>query len=86
MLSGSASITTAILVMGDDGISMTFRVLAIIAIILFSSSEEIHRVIGVTGSMVVTRMMGLILGALSVQFITTGLWQIYLGLQHSGVG
>ncbi|MEA2046374.1 MAG: MarC family protein [Euryarchaeota archaeon] len=94
MLSGPASITTAILIMGDAGNSMTFRGLAIIAIILpfiiclilFSSSEEIHRVIGVTGGMVVTRMMGLILGALSVQFITTGLWQIYLGLQHSGVG
>jgi len=52
--------------------------------ILFRSSETIHRYLGITGGMVVTRVMGLILGALAVQFITTGLWQIYLTLQANG--
>jgi len=45
-------------------------------------SEQIHRVLGVTGSMVITRMMGFILGAIAIQFITKGLWDIFLALQQ----
>ncbi|MEA2074768.1 MAG: NAAT family transporter [Euryarchaeota archaeon] len=73
---------------------VSFKVIVLVSIILtflitwllFRMSEQIHRVLGVTGSMVVTRMMGLVLGAIAVQFITTGLWGIYLALQQSGVG
>jgi multiple antibiotic resistance protein len=72
---------------------ISFKVIVLVSIILtflitwllFRLSEQIHRVLGVTGSMVVTRMMGLVLGAIAVQFITIGLWGIYLALQ-SGVG
>ncbi len=92
MLAGPASMTTAIIVMEHAGASITLRgvVLATLALtflicwILFRSSETIHRYLGITGGMVVTRVMGLILGALAVQFITTGLWQIYLTLQANG--
>jgi multiple antibiotic resistance protein len=67
-------------------VPLTTIIVFIICWILFRASEDIHKVLGVTGGMVVTRPMGLILGALSIQFITQGLWNIFLGLQQSGVG
>lgn len=92
MLAGPGAITTAIVLMKTADL-ISFKVIVLVSIILtflitwllFRMSEQIHRVLGVTGSMVVTRMMGLVLGAIAVQFITTGLWGIYLALQ-SGVG
>jgi len=93
MLAGPGAIATAIVLM-KTAESIQFRVIVLISIILtflitgilFRMSEQVHRVLGVTGSMVITRMMGLILGAIAVQFITKGLWDIFLALQQSGVG
>jgi len=93
MLAGPGAITTAIVLM-KTAEPISFKVIVLISIILtflitgilFRMSEQIHRVLGVTGSMVITRMMGLVLGAIAVQFITLGLWNIYLALQQSGVG
>ncbi len=93
MLAGPGAITTAIVLM-KTAEPIPFKVIVLISIILtflitgilFRMSEQIHRVLGVTGSMVITRMMGLVLGAIAVQFITLGLWNIYLALQQSGVG
>ena len=92
MLAGPGAITTAIVLM-NAAESIPFKATVLISIILvflicqilFGFSEGIHRVLGVTGSMVITRLMGLILGAIAVQLITTGLWNIYLMLQ-GGVG
>jgi len=33
--------------------------------------------LGVTGSLVLTRVMGLLLGAIAVNFISVGAWNIY---------
>ena len=92
MLAGPGAITTVILLM-EAARSLVFDILVLVAIvltffitwILFVASEEIHRLLGVTGLRVITRMMGLILGAIAVQFITSGLWNIYLSLSASGV-
>ncbi len=92
MLAGPGAITTVILLM-EAARSLVFDILVLVAIvltffitwILFAASEEIHRLLGVTGLRVITRMMGLILGAIAVQFITSGLWNIYLSLSASGV-
>jgi multiple antibiotic resistance protein len=32
---------------------------------------------GVTGSLVITRVMGLLLGAIAVNFVSIGVWNIY---------
>jgi len=94
MLTDPDAITTAIVLM-KTAESLPFKgIVLLLAIILtflapwilFRMSEQVHRVLGVTGSMVITRMMGLILGAIAVQFITEGLWDIFLALQQSGVG
>ncbi|MCD6456089.1 MAG: MarC family protein [Methanophagales archaeon] len=89
MLAGPGAITTAIVLM-KTAETIPFKVIVLLSIILaflitgilFRMSEQIHRVLGVTGSMVITRMMGLILGAIAVQFITKGLWDIFLALQQ----
>ncbi len=93
MLAGPGAITTAIVLM-KTAESIPFKVIVLISIILtffitgilFRMSGQIHRVLGVTGGMVITRLMGLILGAIAVQFITKGLWEIFWALQQSGVG
>jgi MarC family membrane protein len=67
MLAGPGAITTAIVLM-KTAETIPFKVIVLISIIftflitgiLFRMSEQIHRVLGVTGSMVITRMMGLI--------------------------
>jgi len=89
MLAGPGAITTAIVLM-KTAETIPFKVIVLISIIftflitgiLFRMSEQIHRVLGVTGSMVITRLMGLILGAIAVQFITKGLRDIFLALQQ----
>ncbi|RLG27449.1 hypothetical protein DRN85_00325 [Methanosarcinales archaeon] len=92
MLAGPGAITTVVILMEAAG-SFAFDILVLAAIILtffitwilFVTSEKIHHLLGVTGLRVITRMMGLILGAIAVQFITTGLWNIYLSLSAGGV-
>jgi multiple antibiotic resistance protein len=43
-------------------------------------SEYIDRVLGVTGIMVMTRIQGLLLGAIAVNFVATGAWNIFIYL------
>jgi multiple antibiotic resistance protein len=45
------------------------------------SAEYIDRVLGVTGIMVMTRIQGLILGAIAVTFVATGAWNIFIYLK-----
>jgi multiple antibiotic resistance protein len=40
-------------------------------------SEYIDQALGITGIMVLTRIMGLILGAVAVNFVATGTWNLY---------
>lgn len=46
--------------------------------ILFTSSTKFVKILGKTGSNVVTRLMGLILMALGVEILTTGIVEFYL--------
>ena len=48
--------------------------------ILLRSSEQLNKILGVTGSMVFRRMMGLFLAAIAVEFMSNGLWNIYNSL------
>jgi multiple antibiotic resistance protein len=69
-----------------DALTILQKSLVIIALILtfaatyyiiLRSSEHIDRVLGVTGIMVMTRIQGLIIGAIAVNFKATGAWNIY---------
>ncbi|VVB85529.1 MarC family integral membrane protein [uncultured archaeon] len=90
MLTGPGAITTIILYTTtrtiDYSISMTLtRILVIGAILvtfvitflIFRFSDYFTRVVGMTGMMVMTRLMGLFLGAIAVGFISDGIHGLF---------
>jgi multiple antibiotic resistance protein len=84
LLTGPGTITTVVVLMGTAvtfsqkamvvaALSLTF--LATYFILKFS--EYIDQALGITGIMVMTRIMGLILGAIAVNFVALGVWNLY---------
>ena len=84
LLTGPGAITTVILVI-RTGKTIELKITAIFAILLtfllsyliFRFASQINRILGVTISLVVTRLMGLFLGAIAVNFIADGVWNLY---------
>ncbi len=62
------------------GISITIGVFCFCSWLLFRSAPFIVRFLGQTGINVITRIMGLILGALGIEFIANGLRNLFPGL------
>ncbi len=87
LLTGPGAITTVIVVI-RTGQTLELKLIAIAAIVLtfalsylvFRFAGKINKILGVTGSLVITRVMGLLLGAIAVNFIATGIWNIYQSL------
>ncbi|KAB3547657.1 MAG: MarC family protein [ANME-2 cluster archaeon] len=87
LLTGPGAITTVILVM-RAGAAPELKMLVILAILLtfalsyitFRFADRINRIMGVTGSLVITRVMGLLLGAIAVNFVSIGAWNLYLSM------
>jgi multiple antibiotic resistance protein len=90
MLTGPGAITTIILYVTkgieDYHINMeTVKLIEVVAVLLifiitfliFRYSDYFRKVVGMTGMLVMTRLMGLFLGAIAVGFITDGIWNIY---------
>ncbi|GAM77702.1 putative membrane protein [Vibrio ishigakensis] len=61
-------------------ITITVIVFAFCCWVLFRSAPLIVRFLGQTGINVITRIMGLILGALGIEFIAGGLGALFPGL------
>jgi multiple antibiotic resistance protein len=84
LLTGSGAITTVIVVI-RTGQNLELKIITIAAILvtfalsylIFRFADKINKILGVTGSLVITRVMGLLLGAIAVNFIATGIWNIY---------
>ncbi len=84
LLTGPGAITTVVVLMGAAS-TIAEKVLVLLAIVLtfvitlfvLRFSEYIDQALGVTGIMVLTRIMGLILGAVAVNFVATGVWNLY---------
>ena len=84
LLTGPGTMTAVVVLMGEAQ-SFTEKGLVLLAICLtflatffiLKSSEYIDMVLGITGIMVVIRIMGLFLGALAVTFVATGAWNLY---------
>ena len=57
----------------DIVISLTFA----LSYLIFRFANKINKLMGVTGSLVITRVMGLLLGAIAVNFVSIGVWNIY---------
>lgn len=84
LLTGPGAITTVIIVI-RTGKTIELKLITVLAILIifaisyliFRSAHRINILLGVTVSLVITRIMGLLLGAIAVDFIATGSWNIY---------
>ena len=86
LIAGPGAIATIILLVGQTSGTVGFFavmgvLLAVLAIVfvLFLGSSTIERLLGKTGITVVTRLLGMLLAALSVQFVLDGLRSFGLG-------
>ncbi|MFC3569251.1 MarC family protein [Paracoccus sp. TOH] len=80
LLAGPGALATMILLVGQDQspvhtLMIHLAMLAVlgIAAALFAMAGPIARLLGRTGTMVVTRLFGMLLAALSIQFVIDGL-------------
>jgi multiple antibiotic resistance protein len=81
LMAGPGAITATILLAGRAGADWTALavLLALIAVTMalcyfvFLSSERVSRLLGTTGNIVLTRLLGVILAALAVQFVIDGI-------------
>lgn len=80
LLAGPGALVTMILLTGErEGwahiamVHVTMLAVLAIAMLLFLLATPIARALGRTGTMVVTRLLGMLLAALSIQFIIDGL-------------
>ncbi len=80
LIAGPGSIATVILLAGQqpglEGLAMVIGVMLVVlamVLMLFFASGLLARALGRTGINVVTRLLGMLLAALSVQFILDGL-------------
>jgi len=86
LLAGPGSITTAIIYFNNTGITIISRLFVVIAVILvlivafllLKYSISIFSKLGKTGSIVISRVMGLLLTAIAVELITTGIIKIFM--------
>lgn len=83
LVAGPASISATVLIASRDrGVGAIAVLIVAIAIVVgacllaFLAADRLERLLGVTGRIVVTRLLGLILAALSVQFVVDGVVEI----------
>ncbi len=87
LMAGPGAITATILLTGraaGDPVRLTILVATIAAVVfsclvVFLAAERISRLLGVTGNIVLTRLLGVILAALAVQFIIDGIKATMVG-------
>lgn len=86
MIAGPGTLTTVMLLTHDQGIATELLILALSLVVLaltlamFLCAARVERVLGETGINVITRLLGLLLAALAVQFVLDGLRESLPGL------
>lgn len=80
LLAGPGALATMILLVGADpgpahvlSVHLVMLTVLGIAAALFAAADPIARALGRTGTMVITRLFGMLLAALSIQFVIDGL-------------
>ncbi|SIT00825.1 MarC family protein [Paracoccus saliphilus] len=80
LLAGPGSLATMILLVGQETgvlhvvmVHLVMLAVLAIALALFHLATPLARALGRTGTMVVTRLLGMLLAALSIQFVIDGL-------------
>ncbi|EIM28544.1 MarC family protein [Microvirga lotononidis] len=87
LMAGPGAITAVILLAGraDGNIAYLTALLILIALgilsclVVFSAADRVSRWLGVTGNVVLTRLLGVILAGLAVQFIIDGVLALVRG-------
>jgi multiple antibiotic resistance protein len=89
MLSGPASIVAVVVLTGKDSsigslLAVTLSVLATLLLTYFvlGAAERVMKVVGITGVNAASRIMGLLLCAMAVQFMIDGYLAIGTGISH----
>ncbi|MBW6469835.1 MAG: MarC family protein [Methanosarcinaceae archaeon] len=87
LLTGPGAITTGIVLFNSaSGITDQFILFAVIGLVyllsylILSRSEKVFDSLGHTGTMVIVRIMGLLLAAVAIQFIITGVGEVVVDL------
>jgi multiple antibiotic resistance protein len=83
MLAGPGSISTVMVLMGQSwewwqtaSICIAIVITAVLSYLILAGADRVRRYLGETGSRVLTRLMGLLLTAIAVQFILNGLMDL----------
>ena len=86
LIAGPGAISATVLISGTvDGFVGKLQLIAIIGVVLglvFVSlylAERLNRFLGVTGRALLTRLLGVLLAALSVQFVVDGVKSAFIG-------
>ncbi len=85
LMAGPGAITAVILLAGRAGGSVVYLAALLILIalgvlsclVVFSAADRVSRWLGVTGNVVLTRLLGVILAGLAVQFIIDGVKEAF---------
>ncbi|RUS64977.1 MarC family protein [Pseudorhodobacter sp. E13] len=80
LIAGPGAIATMILLVGEAGswqgtlaVHLVMGVVVLMAFLLFLIAGPLERALGRTGTVVITRLLGMLLAALSVQFVIDGI-------------
>jgi len=87
LLTGPGTITTVIVILRSAP-SFELQIVTILAIlatfgitlVMFRFSSELSKILGVTVTLVFTRIMGLLLGAIAINFLATGIKNIFIAM------
>ena len=87
LLTGPGTITTDIVVIRSVP-SIELKMVALLAMfatflitfLMFRFSNELSKILGVTVTLVFTRIMGLLLGAIAINFLATGIKNIFMAM------
>lgn len=80
LIAGPGAIATMILLVGESGswqgtiaVHVVMVIVVLMAFLLFLIAGPLERILGRTGTVVITRLLGMLLAALSVQFVIDGI-------------
>jgi multiple antibiotic resistance protein len=87
LMAGPGAITATILLAGQAGgrplwLGILFGVIVVViasCLLTFLAAERISKLLGITGNVVLSRLLGVILAALAVQFVIDGVRAVLAG-------
>lgn len=85
LIAGPGALATVMLLVHEGGSHGVWIVLGVtivvllITLLMFFSADRIQRVLGETGTNVITRLMGILLAALAMQFVVDGVKESFFG-------